>query len=110
MKQLKLSAKCNHDTLINFGFKKYGTNYKMFIPLYQKNGETLIELEILILLVDQYIGYDVLDVCNKNLYTAFYDSNNRTVNNVVLKTVIHNLDEIFSDMKESNILDINQSI
>ena len=105
MKQLKLSNKCNHDTLINFGFKKYGMNYKMFIPLYQKNGETLIEVEFLISSVDQYIGYDVLDVCNKNLYTAFYDSNNTATNNVVLETVVHNLNKIFSDMKANNILD-----
>lgn len=105
MRQLKLSKKCTHDTLINFGFKKYGMNYKMFIPLYQKNGETLIELEILISSIDHYIGYDVLDVCNKNLYAAFYDSNNTTTNNVVLETVVHNLNEIFDNMKENNILD-----
>ena len=105
MKQLKLNNKCNHDTLINFGFRKYGTNYKAFVPLYQKNGETLIEAEILISSVDQYIGYDVLDVCNKNLYTAFYDSNNTATNNVVLETVVRNLNEIFNNMKENNILD-----
>lgn len=105
MRQLKLSKKCTHDTLINFGFKKYGMNYKMFIPLYRKNNETLIELEILISSVDQYIGYDVLDMCNKNLYTAFYDLNNTTTNNVVLETVVRNLNEIFDNMKENNILD-----
>lgn len=105
MKQLKLNHQCNHDTLINFGFKKYGMNYKMFVPLYQKNGETLIELEILISSIDHYIGYDVLDVCNKNLYTAFYDLNNTTTNNVVLETVVRNLNEIFDNMKGNNILD-----
>lgn len=105
MRQLKLSKKCSHDTLINFGFKKYGMNYKMFIPLYQKNGETLIELEILISSIDHYIGYDVLDVCNKNLYTAFYDLNNTTTNNVVLETVVRNLNEIFDNMKGNNLLD-----
>ena len=105
MKQLKLNNKCNHDTLINFGFRKYGTNYKAFVPLYQKHGETLIEVEFLISSVDQYIGYDILDVCNKNLYTAFYDSNNTTTNNVVLETVVRNLNEIFDNMKENNILD-----
>lgn len=105
MRQLKLSKKCSHDTLINFGFKKYGMNYKMFIPLYQKNNETLIELEILISSIDHYIGYDVLDVCNKNLYTAFYDLNNTTTNNVVLETVVRNLNEIFDNMKGNNILD-----
>lgn len=105
MRQLKLSKKCSHDTLINFGFKKYGMNYKMFVPLYQKNGETLIELEILISSIDHYIGYDVLDVCNKNLYTAFYDLNNTTTNNVVLETVVRNLNEIFDNMKGNNLLD-----
>ena len=73
MKQLKLSNKCNHEMLINYGFKKYGINYKMFIPLYQKNNETLIELEMLVSSVDHYIGYDVVDRCNDTLYTAYYD-------------------------------------
>lgn len=101
MKQLKLNNKCNHDTLINFGFKKYGMNYKMFIPLYQKNDETLIEAEILISLDDNYIGYDVLDVCHKTIYTAFYDKDNS--NNIVCDEVMKKLDDLFDSMKESYI-------
>lgn len=103
MKQLKLSTKCNHDALINFGFKKYGMNYKMFVPLYQKNSETLIELEILISSVDHYIGYDVLDKCNNTLYMAFYDKE-KYGENLVLETVQRNLDKIFSDLADGNII------
>lgn len=103
MRQLKLSKKCSHDTLINFGFKKYGMNYKMFIPLYQKNNETLIELEILISSVDSYIGYDVVDKCNDTLYTAYYDQE-YAPKSVVLDSVISKIETIFKDMVDKNII------
>lgn len=103
MRQLKLSNKCSRDTLINFGFKKYGMNYKMFIPLYQKNSETLIELEILISSVDHYIGYDVLDKCNNTLYMAFYDKE-KYGENLVLDTVQRNLEETFRSLADNNII------
>lgn len=103
MRQLKLSKKCSHNTLINFGFKKYGMNYKMFIPLYQKNNETLIELEILISSVDSYIGYDVVDKCNDTLYTAYYDQE-YAPKSVVLDSVISKIETIFKDMVDKNII------
>ena len=103
MKQLKLSARCSHDDLINFGFKKYGMNYKMFIPLYQKNNETLIELEILISCADNYIGCDVIDKCNDTLYTAYYDPEYAAKSDV-LDCVTKKVNEILSNMAEINII------
>ena len=103
MRQLKLSNKCSHDTLINFGFKKYGMNYKMFIPLYQKNGETLIELEMLVSCVDNYIGYDVIDKCNNTLYMAYYDQDVYG-DNLVLYKVQKKVNEVFNDMVRNNII------
>ena len=103
MRQLKLSNKCSHDTLINFGFKKYGMNYKMFIPLYQKNNETLIELEMLVSSVDHYIGYDVVDRCNDTLYTAYYDKE-YAPKSVVLDSVISKIEMILADMVDKNII------
>ena len=102
MKQLQVSNKCNHDTLINFGFKKYGMNYKMFVPLYQKNGETLIELEILISSADQYIGYDVVDRCNDTLYVAYY--NQSECENWVLTKIKEKIIKILKDMEEKEII------
>ena len=103
MKQLKLSNKCNHEMLINYGFKKYGINYKMFIPLYQKNSETLIELEMLVSSVDHYIGYDVIDKCNDTLYTAYYDKEYAPKSNV-LNSVMKTINSIFKDMVDKNII------
>lgn len=103
MKQLKLSSKCNHDALVNFGFKKYGMNYKMFIPLYQKNNETLIECEFFISCLENYIGYDVLDKCNNTLYMAFYDKE-KYGENLVLETVQRNLEETFRSLADNNII------
>ena len=105
MRQLKLSNKCNHDTLINFGFKKYGMNYKMFIPLYQKNGETLIEIEILISSIDHYIGYDVIDKNTNMIYTPYYDSEYSNVNNnLVLAQVKDKIEEILIDLRNMGII------
>ena len=103
MRQLKLSNKCSHDTLINFGFKKYGMNYKMFIPLYQKKNETLIELEMLVSSVDHYIGYDVIDKCNDTLYTAYYDSE-YAVKSDVLNCVVEKVNKTLIDMADKNII------
>lgn len=103
MRQLKLSNKCSHDTLINFGFKKYGMNYKMFIPLYQKNNETLIELEMLVSSVDHYIGYDVIDKCNDTLYTAYYDSEYAAKSDV-LNCVVEKVNKTLIDMADKNII------
>ena len=103
MRQLKLSKKCSHDTLINFGFKKYGMNYKMFVPLYQKNGETLIELEMLVSSVDHYIGYDVIDKCNDTLYTAYYDQE-YAVKSDVLNCVVEKVNKTLIDMADKNII------
>lgn len=105
MKQLKLSNKCNHEILINYGFKKYGMNYKMFIPLYQKNGETLIELEILISSTDHYIGYDVIDKNTNMIYTPYYDSEYSNVNNnLVLAQVKDKIEEILIDLRNMGII------
>lgn len=103
MKQLKLSNKCNHEMLINYGFKKYGMNYKMFVPLYQKNSETLIELEMLVSSVDHYIGYDVVDKCNDTLYTAYYDPE-YIAKSDVLDCVVEKMNWILNDMAEKNII------
>ena len=103
MKQLKLSNKCNHEMLINYGFKKYGMNYKMFVPLYQKNSETLIELEMLVSSVDHYIGYDVVDRCNDTLYTAYYDPE-YVAKSDVLDCVVEKVNWILNDLAEKNII------
>lgn len=106
MKQLKLNNQCNHDTLINFGFKKYGMNYKMFIPLYQKNDETLIEIEILISSIDRYIGYDVIDKNTNMIYTPYYDSEYSDANNnLVLARVKNQIEKIFNELRNMDIIE-----
>ena len=109
VKQLKLSNKCNHDILIHFGFKKCGANYKMFVPLYQKNNETLIECEMLASLEDKYIGYDILDTCNKTLYMAYYDNDSHCHSkNVVLKNIKEEINKLLVQLERANILCVDQ--
>ena len=107
MRQLKLSNKCNHEMLINYGFKKYGMNYKMFIPLYQKNNETLIELEILISSIDHYIGYDVIDKNINMIYSPFYDSEySSSNNNLVLSQVKNKIDKVLNELYDMGIIEV----
>lgn len=103
MKQLALNKKCSPNILTEYGFKKYGMNYKKFIPLYQKKNETLIELEILISLEGNYIGYDVIDTCNDTLYTAFYDQE-YAPESIVLNKVKKKINDTFADLIVSNII------
>ena len=105
MKQLKLNKKYTPEKLIDFGFKKYGISYKMFVPLYENNDEKLIEAEVLISPTDSYIGYDVLDVCNKTLYYAFYNQNCLcNYSSDVLKTVIKNINNLFENLEKKEII------
>lgn len=103
MKQLKLSKRCNHNKLINYGFKKSGLTYKMSVPLYQRNGETMISADFLVSCLDNYIGYDVMDVCNKTLYSTFYDTTFAN-KSTVLDTVKETLESILEDMSKKNII------
>lgn len=103
MRQLKLNDKCNHETLIAYGFKKYGANYKMFVPLYKKNDETLIEYEIVILLADKHIQNTVVDVCNDSLYMAYYDQSEYG-RNLVLEKVKSEVSKILNDLADKDII------
>ncbi len=105
MKQLKLHRQCTHDRLTNFGFRKYGLNYKLFLPLYERNSQTLIEAEFLVSPVDNYIGYDVVDVCNNTLYTAYYDREYTDENkNKVYKEVFNRLSNIMDELVKEKII------
>ena len=105
MKPLKLNSKCNHDKLINFGFKKYGMNYKMFIPLYTSKNETFIEAEFLVSTLDNYIGYDVIDKNIDMIYSPFYNPEySGGNNNLVLQKVKEKLASILADMSKSQII------
>lgn len=103
MKQLGLSIRCNHDALLDFGFKKYGMDYKMFIPLYKKNDETLIEYEIVISLADKHIQNTVVDVCNDSLYMAYYDQSEYG-RNLVLEKVKSEVSKILNDLADKDII------
>lgn len=103
MKQLKLSKRCNHSKLIDFGFKKSGLSYKMSVPLYKRNGETMISADFLVSCLDNYIGFDVMDVCNKTLYSTFYDTTFQNRSDVLL-IVKKSLESVLEEMANENII------
>ena len=105
IKQLKLHRQCTHSKLTNFGFRKYGLNYKLFLPLYENKSKTVIAAEFLVSSLDNYIGYDVMDVCNDTLYTAFYDREyTNEEKNDVYRTVYARLSVIMDDMVKAKII------
>lgn len=103
MRTLKLSQRCNQKNLSKFGFKQYGNNFKNVFPLFIHNGETLIQAEFLVSLQDNYIGYDIIDVCNDTLYLPYYDTSFSN-NNLVLEKVTKNLNEVIRNFAQKNII------
>lgn len=105
MKQLKLHRQCTTNKLMNFGFKEYDSNYKLFFPLYENNLKTVIAAEFLVSPSNNYIGYDVVDVCNDTLYTAFYDREyTNEEKNDVYRAVYTRLSDIMDDMVKAKII------
>lgn len=103
MKQLKLSKECSHDKLAQYGFKKFGLNYKLNIPLYTYKKTPVISAHFLVSSLDNYIGYDVIDDNSGTIYSAYYDTDLKTENKVLDK-IKKKLEEIFEEMTEKNIL------
>lgn len=103
MRILKLSQRCNQKNLSKFGFKQYGSNFKNIFPLFIHNGETLIQAEFLVSLQDNYIGYDIIDVCNDTLYLPYYDTSFSN-NNIVLEKVKKNFNELITGFAKKNII------
>lgn len=103
MKTLKLSKRCNHNKLIDFGFKKSGLTYKLSVPLYEKDHEIMISADFLISCLDNYIGFDVIDVCNETLYSSFYDTTFQNKSDVLL-IVKKSLESVLDEMASNNII------
>jgi len=103
MSELKLCKTCNHKRLVDYGFKKYSTCYKISIPLYKHEKETMISTDFSVSLSDNSIHYDVMDVCNQKLYSTFYDDTFANTN-LVLDKVNKELKQVFNDMVKKKII------
>ena len=108
MDQVRLHKNCNIGNLIDYGFKRRKSKeivYTRTIPLYKYNGKSVIEVQFAAFMTYGYIGYDIVDSCSGNLYSAYYDRewSNSNENNV-LKTVRDNLNEELRAMKNAGII------
>lgn len=105
MCEIVLNKDYKTDDLIKYGFKKYGTNYRLNIPLYRYKDIPVVSASFIISVSDNYIGYDVIDNNSGEIYTHFY---NRTYtnpkHNKVLKVVIKELNLNLEKMKRLNII------
>ena len=73
MWEIKLHKNCKIKDLTKYGFKKYGFNYKLSIPLYKYKNAPVISASFMISMNDNYIGYDVIDNNSGEIYTHFYN-------------------------------------
>ncbi len=107
MKELKLCKECNHDKLVNFGFKKYGTTYRMTIPIYSYHDDVaVISVSFYISTLDNYIGYDVIDNNTGMIYSPYYNNTYSSSNNFVLRKINRKINKIINDLEKNKICTI----
>lgn len=104
-----LHKNCDIKDLMNYGFRKRKSKeiiYDRNVPLYKYKDKTVIEVRFAAFMSYGYIGYDIIDSCSGNLYSAFYDrewSNSRENN--VLRIVQKNLNEELHNIKNAGIIE-----
>lgn len=109
MDQIKLHKKCDVKNLMEYGFRKRKNKeiiYAQTIPLYRYKGKIVIEAQFEAFMNHGYIGYDIVDSCSGNLYSAYYNQewSNANMNNV-LRTVKDSLNKELQSMKNAGIID-----
>lgn len=105
MWEINLHKECKKDDLTKYGFRKCGVAYRLNIPLYKYKNTPVISANFVVLLSDNYIGYDVIDNNSGELYTHLYNrlySNPKC--NKVLKKIIKELNIILEKMKNSELI------
>lgn len=105
---ISINTHCDHNKLIRYGFKKYGMNYKLFIPLYENHKDTIISAEFLISMESNYAGYDVMDLCSKTIYVPYYNRE-YSYRNLVADEVTQTLNRILKDMESKKIIEVRQN-
>lgn len=105
MYKIKLHKDCDSSDVIKFGFKKYGTNYRLNVPLYKYKNTPIISVSFAITESFEYIGFDIIDCNSGDLYIHFYNREySNSKNNAVLKKVIQELNNQFQKMKSAKII------
>lgn len=105
MWEINLHKNYNINDFIKYGFRKYGTIYKLNIPLYKYKITPVISVNFMVFIPDNYIGYDVIDNNSGELYTHFYNRiYTNPKRNKVLKKIIDELNKHLEEMKNLGII------
>lgn len=103
MKELKLCKECNHEKLIDFGFRKYGTMYRLTVPIYSYHDMAVISVSFGVSALDNHIGYDVIDNNTGMIYSPYYNNSYSSSGNLVLKKVNRNVNKVIRALEENQI-------
>lgn len=102
---LQSNNSCEHATLIQHGFQKYGNKYILKFPLHKYKKTTVIELNILISTENEKVELEVMDCTTNSLYTPFYNSEYPSKkNNLVLQKVERKANKKVKELIECGVL------
>lgn len=102
---MKLHKNCNHEKLISYGFKKYGSIYRLSLPVYKYKKHVVVECDFEIDLSNNTFSYDVFDNNTQSSYIPYYDTSYSTFkNNIVYKKISKLVDKELKKMIGEKII------
>lgn len=102
---MKLHNNCNHGKLILYGFKKYGSIYRLSLPVHKYKEHIVIECDFEINLSDRTFSYDVFDNNTQSSYIPYYDTSYSTFEkNIVYKKISKLVDKELEKMISKEII------
>ena len=102
---MKLHKNCNHEKLISYGFKKYGSIYRLSLPVHKYKEHIVIECDFEIDLSNNTFSYGVFDNNTQSSYIPYYDTSYSTFKkNTVYKKISKLVDKELKKMINEKII------
>ena len=102
MQAIKVNKTVTHTRLMSFGFRKYGTTYRLSVPICLYKGRSTLSLDFSINMEEKSFQYEIIDNNTGSLYSSFY--NQRYGKNYVVDTTKKKLNEYIKKMIDCKIL------
>lgn len=104
MNKFQLNRECSISDLTGYGFKKVGTGYKLSVPLYTYNKQSVISAIFNADFLDEHMRVDIRN-SSGSLYGAYYDREfSNPDKNSVLATAIRKLEKEVQSLYSKNII------
>lgn len=72
MNKIRLNKTVTQKKLLTFGFQKYGSSYRLIVPVCTYNAKPTITVDFYIDLNNGLFEYEVIDQNSQNLYNPYY--------------------------------------